>query len=62
MATADRSVSWRKSSYSGPSGNGDCVEVGFITEAIAVRDSKNSNGSTLAFDNDGWQRFLDALR
>jgi hypothetical protein len=58
MATPD----WRKSSYSDDTGEGNCVEVGFVTDAVAVRDSKNSNGNTLAFDNDGWRRFLDTLR
>jgi hypothetical protein len=53
---------WRKSSYSDPQGVGDCVEVGSIEETTAVRDSKNRNGNTLAFDSDGWQRFLDSLR
>jgi hypothetical protein len=55
-------VAWRTSSYSGDSGEGNCIEVGFVGEAVAVRDSKNRNGDTLAFDDNGWERFLDALR
>jgi hypothetical protein len=59
MNTPDQ---WRKSSYSSGAGDDNCVEVGFVAEAVAVRDSKNTTGNTLAFDNDHWQRFLDALR
>jgi hypothetical protein len=64
MATVtkrDRSVSWRKSSYSGNTGGSNCVEIGFTSDAVSVRDSKNSDGTTLAFNNDDWQRFLDSL-
>jgi hypothetical protein len=53
---------WRNSSYSDDTGEGNCVEVGFIGTAVAVRDSKSSNGNILAFENDGWDRFLDVLR
>jgi hypothetical protein len=61
MARPDRGTSWRKSSYSGNSGTGNCVEVGFVGEAVAVRDSKNTAGETLAFEAPGWQRFLHSL-
>jgi len=47
---------WRKSSHSGAT-NGDCVEVAFAVEAVAVRDSKNSAGSTLAFSPAQWRAF-----
>jgi hypothetical protein len=57
----DRRSAWRKSSYSGPTNDSNCVEVGFVGEAVAVRDSKNATGETLAFGNDGWRRFLDTL-
>jgi hypothetical protein len=58
MTTPDR---WRKSSYSGDTGTDNCVEVGFVSEAVAVRDSKNRSGHTLAFENAGWQRFLASI-
>jgi uncharacterized protein DUF397 len=48
---------WRKSSYSG-GGNGDCVEVAMTSEAVAVRDSKNTDGPTLAFPTETWRDFL----
>lgn len=45
---------WRKSSYSGTSGN--CVEVGDLDGSAirAVRDSKNPAGPTLTFTTTEW--------
>ena len=51
---------WFKSSYS--AGNGNCVEVAFTTEAVAVRDSKNPAGPVLRFSVDAWQGFVGAVR
>ena len=48
---------WRKSSYSGPT-NGGCVELAMTNEEVAVRDSKNTDGPTLAFDLVTWRNFL----
>lgn len=39
---------WRKSSYSGGSGQGSCVEL--RGDLAAVRDSKNPSGPTLNVD------------
>lgn len=50
------SEDWRKSSYSG-GGNGDCVEVAFVAEKVAVRDSKNVSGPALAFPAATWRSF-----
>jgi hypothetical protein len=49
---------WRKSSYSGSSGTGSCVEVTFAASAVGVRDSKNMSGPTLAFSPTAWRRFV----
>jgi hypothetical protein len=46
-------IAWRKSSFS-DGGNGDCVEIGFIVEAVGVRDSKNSGGPHLEFPHPHW--------
>ena len=48
MAIEDKGA-WRKSSYSGGSGSSDCVEVAFVANEVGVRDSKNTEGPTLAF-------------
>jgi hypothetical protein len=53
-----RREGWRKSSYSGGSGNGSCVEVAVRPESVGVRDSKNTSGPRLAFERATWQRFL----
>ncbi|TWF94722.1 DUF397 domain-containing protein [Saccharopolyspora dendranthemae] len=52
---------WRKSSRSGGGGDGNCVEVAFVSEAVAVRDSKDPDGPALAFPADSWRRFLSSL-
>ena len=51
---------WIKSSQSG--GNDSCVEVAFVGEAIAVRDSKNPTGPTLIYTRDEWDAFLAGVR
>jgi hypothetical protein len=48
---------WRKSSYTGD--NGNCVEIGWPDLAgVAVRDSKQPTGPTLAFPTSTWRTFL----
>jgi hypothetical protein len=54
-------LNWRKSSYSA-AGNGDCVEVAVQPEQVAVRDSKNATGPTLAFSPTTWRTFLGTRR
>ncbi|CAM04543.1 uncharacterized protein DUF397 [Saccharopolyspora erythraea NRRL 2338] len=48
--------SWRKSSFSGSAEN--CVEVGFVPGAVAVRDSKDKQGPVLAFAASAFAAFL----
>ena len=56
-----KDLTWRKSSYSGE-GESNCVEVAFPVRGVAVRDSKNSAGSVLAFPAVQWKAFLLTLR
>jgi hypothetical protein len=55
-------VAWRKSSYSGTN-SGNCVEVGStLTVGVAVRDSKDPNGPTLAFTPSQWRAFTHQIK
>jgi hypothetical protein len=49
-------VGWRKSSYTATE---NCVEVSWPAEVgVAVRDSKQQTGPTLAFSTSAWRTFL----
>jgi hypothetical protein len=50
---------WRKSSYS--SGNGACVEIADLPDAVAVRDSKDPAGPKLIFKPADWHAFVSAM-
>ncbi|WP_434452626.1 DUF397 domain-containing protein [Lentzea sp. E54] len=54
--TEDRT--WRKSSYSNGTPEGDCVEVS-LTRDACVRDSKNVAGEVLTFSTSAWRAFLE---
>lgn len=51
-------MQWRKSSFSGGDGQGDCVEIAWPAPQVAVRDSKDPDGRTLAFSHTRWKTFL----
>jgi hypothetical protein len=51
---------WFKSSRS--AANGACVEVAFLTAAVAVRDSKNPTGPVLRFSPAAWRDFVTSVR
>jgi hypothetical protein len=51
---------WHKSSLS--SGDGACVEIAHLTEAIAVRDSKDPSGPKLIFAPADWQAFVFSVQ
>ena len=53
-------MDWRKSSYSNANG-GDCIEVA-SAEVVAVRDTKDRDGVTLAFSAGAWAAFTTVLR
>ena len=51
-------ASWSKSSWSGVNG---CVEVAFVQDRVAVRDSKDRGGPVLVFDPHEWGAFVAAV-
>ncbi len=55
-------MNWRKASRSNSHG-GSCVEAATAGRRIvAVRDSKNPDGPTLAVSRGAWRRFTRSLR
>lgn len=52
---------WRKSSYSGASGNGDCVEVALTPVSAAVRDTKTPATAPLTFPAAAWRALIASL-
>jgi len=52
--------SWRKSTYSGSTDSGTCVEVSLAEDAL-VRDSKATRGEVLAFSAGAWRAFVKGL-
>lgn len=48
---------WRKSTYSGDTASGSCVEVSLAADAL-VRDSKAAGGDVLAFSVSAWRAFV----
>jgi Domain of unknown function (DUF397) len=53
-------MDWRKSSFSGANG-GACVEVA-SAGGVAVRDTTDRDGLTLAFGAGAWAAFITRLR
>jgi hypothetical protein len=49
--------SWRKSTYSGDTGSGSCVEVSLSQDAL-VRDSKATGSDALVFSIQAWRAFV----
>ena len=49
-------AAWQKSTRS--SASGDCVEVADLSDAFAVRDSKDPAGPVLLFTRSEWAAFI----
>jgi hypothetical protein len=53
---------WHKSSYSSSNG-GNCVEVARnLPDLVAVRDSKDPQGTVMTFTPEQWQAFVSEVR
>lgn len=53
------SAVWRKSTYSC---TGNCVEVAYVDNHVAVRDSKDRSGPLIIFTPAEWDAFLSGVR
>lgn len=54
---------WRKSTYSGNSSGGDCVEVAFLAGGhVALRDTKNRSLAPHLFTAGEWAAFLIGVK
>jgi hypothetical protein len=51
---------WRKSSFSG--NGGECVEVGQVRDAVAVRDTRDRDGAMVRFTPDAWGKFAEQVK
>ncbi|WP_075743600.1 MULTISPECIES: DUF397 domain-containing protein [Actinoalloteichus] len=58
--TEDRFGGWRKSTRS--ASNGGCVEIGQGQRLVGIRDTKNRDGGTLAFDRTRFNSFLTSIK
>jgi Domain of unknown function (DUF397)/TIR domain len=52
-------VRWRRSSFSDTQHG---VEVGFVDDAVAMRDAKDPEGPVLMFGREQWKEFLRSIR
>jgi hypothetical protein len=52
-------AAWHKSTRSG---NNGCVEVAFVEDQVAVRDSKDRSGPVLVFTTPEWEAFVGGVR
>lgn len=51
---------WRRSSHSG--GGNNCVEAAQIGAAVAVRDSKNSEGRPVTLPSSAWRALIGQMK
>jgi hypothetical protein len=54
-------IAWRTSSYSSNAGP-NCVELGALSDGVAVRDSKHRDGAILHYSPADWASFIAAAK
>jgi hypothetical protein len=59
MDTTEDSIQWRRSSRCE---SDTCVEVAHVDQVIAIRDSKDVDGSVLTFSAEEWAAFVAGVR
>jgi hypothetical protein len=55
-------AAWKKASRSNGNGGNNCVEVAFLDNGVAVRDSKDRSGPALMFTSAEWTAFVDSAK
>lgn len=57
-------MKWWKSSRSGGNNGANCVEVGVPTDlsVVAVRDTKDRDGGSLAVSPEAWRAFIASVK
>ncbi|PRW61698.1 DUF397 domain-containing protein [Actinopolyspora mortivallis] len=61
MTTVELSQArWRKSTRS--NGGGQCLEVGYASETVGIRDTKDHSAGHIATTRQQWAAFLDAIK
>jgi Domain of unknown function (DUF397) len=60
QASLLQAATWRKSSYSNPSGN--CVEAATLVNGVAVRNSRFPDGPALVFTEAEWDAFVRGIK
>jgi hypothetical protein len=53
-------AAWRKSRHS--IGNGECIEVAPVAQAVMVRDSVDSAGPMLRYSQRTWRAFIASTK
>jgi hypothetical protein len=60
MDSTEIGTGWRKSTRS--NGSGQCVEVGHVSEGVAVRDTQDRGGAVLRFTPEAWREFASKMK
>lgn len=53
---------WKKSSYSGDNGGGNCLEWQITDGKVALRDSKNPQQGAFEFSFAEWNAFVEGAK
>ncbi|QIZ34918.1 DUF397 domain-containing protein [Saccharopolyspora sp. ASAGF58] len=61
ICASELTVTWQRSSRS-QNGADNCVEVACLSDATAVRDSKEPDGPALVFGAGAFSAFLDDIK
>ncbi|NYH79474.1 hypothetical protein FHR84_002812 [Actinopolyspora biskrensis] len=61
MTSSQTPIVWRKSTRSSGGAN-NCVEVGFTSASVAVRDTKDRASGMLTVTPEAWTNFVNGIK